>query len=86
MLTSYLIDHYQKHSSTGTNVCYFFFKDDNVEQRDAVVGLSAVLYQLYAPNEELFDVAIEHSSVAGTSLKNFEHLWMIFEDSLECAT
>jgi hypothetical protein len=86
VLTSYLIDHYKKHSAIGTNVCYFFFKDDNVEQRDAVVGLSAVLYQLYSANEELFDVAVEHLSVPGTSLKNFEHLWRIFEDSLECAT
>lgn len=83
MLTSYLIDHYKKHSATGTTICYFFFKDDTVEQSDAVVGLSAVLYQLYSANHELLDAAVEQLSVPGTSLKNVSHLWRIFEDSLK---
>lgn len=86
VLTSYLIDHYKKHSAKGTKLCYFFFKDDNVEQRDAVVGLSAVLYQLCAGNDELLDVAAEHLSETGTSLKNVEHLWRIFEEFLDSAT
>lgn len=85
MLTSYLINHYHKHSATGDNICYFFFKDDNVEQSDAIVGISAVLFQLFSANQELLDVAVEHLTVPGTSLKNVSHLWGIFEDSLKCA-
>lgn len=84
-MTSYLIEHYKKHSAPGTNVCYFFFKDDNVEQSDAVVGLSAVLHQLYSAHNELLDVAVENWSVPGTSLKNVSHLWRLLEDSIKCA-
>lgn len=85
VLTSYLIDHYKRNSAAGTNVCYFFFKDDDVEQRDAVIGLSAVLHQLFWANSKLFDMAFEHLSAPGTILKNVSHLWRIFEDSLERA-
>ncbi|KAJ0123855.1 hypothetical protein J7T55_012326 [Diaporthe amygdali] len=85
VLTSYLINHFQKHSATGINVCYFFFKDDNVEQSDAIVGMSALLYQLYSANQELLDVALKHLGVPGTSLKSVSNLWRIFEDSIRKA-
>ncbi|KAK7713067.1 hypothetical protein SLS63_012212 [Diaporthe eres] len=73
----------QEQAKHCQRICYFFFKDDTVEQSDAIVGLSAVLYQLYSDNHELLDAAVEHLSVPGTSLENVSHLWRIFEDSLK---
>lgn len=86
VLTSYLINHYHKKARPGDNLCYFFFKDDNEEQSDAVAGMSAVLSQFFSANRELQDIAVDHLSVHGNSaLKNVAHLWQIFEDSLRCA-
>src|SRR5262245_10112032 len=47
VLASFLVDHHKNHSASDINVCYFFFKEDNDEQRNVVQGLSALLHQLY---------------------------------------
>ncbi|KAL1860723.1 hypothetical protein Daus18300_009066 [Diaporthe australafricana] len=85
VLTSYLINHYQKYAEADTNVCYFFFKDDNAEQSDAVVGMSAILNQLYLANQKVLDETLEYLNGFDDGLKNVPNLWKIFEESLKCA-
>ncbi|KAF3764298.1 hypothetical protein M406DRAFT_351665 [Cryphonectria parasitica EP155] len=57
VMASFLIDHFKRNAKTDTDVCYFFFKDDSMEQSNAVIGVSAFLHQLYSAHPELTSLA-----------------------------
>jgi hypothetical protein len=82
VLASFLVDQFQS-SKTRTGlpetVCYFFFKDDAVEQKKALYALSAILHQIYAAQPGLLRHALEESQAKGSSktFSNFDALWRI---------
>ncbi|KAL4740402.1 ankyrin repeat protein [Aspergillus similis] len=77
VLTRYLADEYLP-SGTRT-VCYFFFKDDYVDQRQATVALSSIIRQLLIAQPHLVqDPLLDKSETSGDQLvKSFSELWSI---------
>lgn len=75
VLVSYLIDHLRSQQSgiEKVNVCYFFFKSDNDEQRDAIYGLQAVLHQLLQSQRGLLEKAM--SDLNGGNIRSVSALW-----------
>jgi hypothetical protein len=88
VLASFLVDHHKLHSASHTNVCYFFFKADNNEQRDALHGLSTLLHQLYMSQASLTRIAedILKRETPETGIKKLSQiatLWKLIVDSTE---
>ncbi|KAL4782361.1 ankyrin repeat protein [Aspergillus varians] len=80
VLTRYLADEYLP---TGVRtVCYFFFKDDNVDQKRAANALASILRQLLIAQPHLVqDSLLDKSETGGNQLvKSFNELWNIFLD------
>jgi hypothetical protein len=83
VLASFLVDHHKHKSVSHSNVCYFFFKADSNEQRDALYGLSALLYQLYKSQLQLIHNAQNLLKEEGQNLKSLATLWKLLTDSTE---
>ncbi|PWW75243.1 hypothetical protein C7212DRAFT_358351 [Tuber magnatum] len=58
VIASFLVGHLREIRKDAI-VCYFFFKDDNEEQRSATFALCAILHQLFGKNEPLHRYALE---------------------------
>ena len=77
VLSKSLIDIELKSTESRTT-CYFFFKDDNSEQKKAVNALSALLHQLFSQKTFLVHHAIQDFQGQGTKLpQSFHTLWNI---------
>lgn len=77
VLARSLVDIELKASHTRTT-CYFFFKDDNDEQRTASNALCALLHQIFSQKPRLLRHAIGHIQNNGDDLKkNIQLLWEI---------
>jgi hypothetical protein len=73
----HLVDIELKASQTRTT-CYFFFRDDNEQQRMASNALCALLHQLFSQKPQLLIHAIDHVKNNGDDLKkNIHLLWRI---------
>lgn len=81
VMASFLVDHLN-HTKRNDNICYFFFKDDSMEQNDAVISISAFLHQLFSAHPELISLAQETLTVPGNTLVRLESLWNIFVRSV----
>ncbi|GLA80805.1 nuclear factor NF-kappa-B p100 subunit [Aspergillus tubingensis] len=78
VLTRYLVDEVLVGNEQQT-VCYFFFKDDFPDQRNAVSALSAILYQIFLAQPQLLsdeDVNRVHNH-GEELLRSFHTLWNI---------
>lgn len=65
-------------STSSRTTCYFFFKDDNAEQKRVTFALSALLHQLFSQKTELIKHAIPQFDVNGSKLPElFEAQWEI---------
>ncbi|KAI9163640.1 Serine/threonine-protein phosphatase 6 regulatory ankyrin repeat subunit A [Paramyrothecium foliicola] len=65
-------------SSTDRTTCYFFFKDDFIDQKDVNSALRCILHQLFLQRPELLDSAIDEIlSKNEQALKSFTILWDI---------
>ena len=65
-------------STESLTSCYFFFKDDNVEQRSATAALCAILHQLFEQKEALIKYAMPGYRHNGIELPRlFSELWDI---------
>ncbi|PYH30682.1 sex-determining protein fem-1 [Aspergillus neoniger CBS 115656] len=76
VLTKYLVDEVLVGNEQQT-VCYFFFKDDFPDQRNAVSALSAILHQIFLAQPQLLsdeDVNRVHNHGAKL-LQSFHILW-----------
>ncbi|KAI9888001.1 MAG: hypothetical protein M1823_000122 [Watsoniomyces obsoletus] len=82
VLASFLVDELvdtASNASISSTVCYFFFKDDNDGQRDALSALSAVLHQLLSAQRHLITYAMPDFTNMGERFKDdFLTLWDIF--------
>ena len=80
VLARYLIDEVLQHD--GRIICYFFFKDDQLDQRSAANALCAILRQIFAVNLELFTELILNKFERGGErlFTSFGDLWEIFLD------
>ena len=62
--------------------CYFFFKDDNVEQTSATNALCALLHQLFEQRKPLIKHAMSDFRSNGVYLHRlFERLWSILKEA-----
>lgn len=75
VLATFLTDHLRSDPDfvATTNVCYFFFKSDNDEQRDAVYGMQAILTQLFQLQRGLWDKAAK--VLAHERIESINALW-----------
>ena len=80
VLAKSLVDGELKSSKTHTT-CYFFFKDDNLEQKSATNALCAVLHQLFEQKKPLIKHAMADFHSNGAQLHRlFERLWNILKE------
>ncbi|KAI9891703.1 MAG: hypothetical protein M1814_002453 [Vezdaea aestivalis] len=60
------------------NVCFFFFKDDNDQQKSAVLALRAILHQLFEVQNELLKHALPYFKSKGPAfVQEIYTLWEI---------
>lgn len=76
-----------EHELRGTekrSPCFFFFKNDNIEQKSICDALSALLHQLFSQRKDLIKHAISHFDSEGSKLHaRFQKLWMILVAAAE---
>ena len=81
VLASFLVDELNSRDSQAKlpgTVCYFFFKDDNDEQKSAILALCALLHQLFIAESPLIRHAMtefDHKNQKFT--EEFGTLWRI---------
>jgi len=77
VLAKCLIDQEIKSTESRTT-CYFFFKDDDKEQKSLATAFSSLLHQLFAQKQSLIQHAMQDYTTDGDKLPNFFHkLWGI---------
>ena len=82
VLAKSLVDRELKSAKTHTT-CYFFFKDDNLEQTSATNALCAVLHQLFEQKQPLIKHAMADFHSNGVHLHRlFERLWNILKEGV----
>ena len=69
--------------STETHTtCYFFFKDDNIDQKSAANALCALLHQLFEQRKPLIKYAMSDFRSNGIHLSGlFDRLWNILKEA-----
>lgn len=88
VLASYLVGHLKNKDNSlqvPEIVCFFFFKEDNSEQDNAISALQALLHQLYSAQPWLLEHAAKRYLAEGArkTLGQFGALWSIFEASVK---
>jgi len=80
VLASFLVDELKSQPELRDNVYFFFFKDDNDEQRDATFALSALLHQLFKAKRFLIRHAMNDFNSKGAQFtEELDTLWRIFK-------
>lgn len=79
VLVRYLIDSVVQTTESRT-VCYFFFKDDFLDQRNVTSALSCILRQIFIQRPSLLsDEILKKFNSGGETFDNsFSELWQIF--------
>jgi hypothetical protein len=81
VLSKYLVDYGREILSSGVDppkICYFFFKDGDLNRRSGSKALCAVLHQLFIQNWDLFSHAEQDFKQKGEKfLSDFDALWEI---------
>jgi hypothetical protein len=69
-------------SSTSRRSCYFFFKDDNIQQKSSTNALCTLLHQLFSTKPTLLKYAIpDFKSNGGELSRSLSELWNILVDA-----
>lgn len=87
VLASFLIDRFKSSGFQNvmpSTICYFFFKDDNQEQNNAISAISSLLHQLLAATPKLMKHALEPYKFKGKRL--FDELHSLWQILLSAAT
>lgn len=83
VLTSFLVDAQSTDNSRAT-ICYFFFKDDNDQQRRSNFAIAAILHQIYTSQPGLIKHALKWHQAKGTTVStSFPDLWKVFIETVE---
>ncbi len=81
VLSKYLVD--QAFPPASYTTCYFFFKDDNSEQRDSKYAVCALLHQLFVYKPGLLEHALSAIRENGDKVQQLFHaLWTILLGAL----
>ena len=87
VLAKYLVDRRGEALTVRNSmptVCYFFFKDGDIERRDGAKALCALLHQLFLQQPQLYRHAKEDFRTKSDSfLTDFNTLWNIFIKAVE---
>ena len=82
VLANFLVNELQREESQNTlssDVCYFFFKDDNLTQSNALFGVRALLHQLISTRPILpTNLRIEFEAKGEHLFKSFDIVWRSF--------
>jgi hypothetical protein len=82
VLASFLVDELNSPASQSelpSTICFFFFKDDNEEQKNATFALSALLHQLFTAKSSLMKHAEKDFEAKGKKFtQELGTLWRIF--------
>ena len=82
VLAKYLVDRKGEVLSANTQapiICYFFFKDGDVDRADGAKAMCAVLHQLFLQQPHLYKYARDDFENKGEKfLADFDALWNIF--------
>lgn len=85
VLMNYLVDHLRSSENkiqVPEIVCYFFFKEDNSEQNDALHAIAAILHQLYTAQPWLLgQVTGQYLEEGKSILRSFNSLWKLLDTS-----
>lgn len=77
VLASFLVDIFtEMREKEDLNICYFFFKSDNLEQASAVNALQALLHQLFLQQTSLASTGV--SLLPLKALEDIPRLWGAF--------
>jgi hypothetical protein len=84
-LTTFLIDaQVSQKPKKPKSVCYFFFKNDNDEQKFSTYALCAILHQIYTFQPKLLKHAsLQFARKGSTFTKQFDTLWGILKATVE---
>ena len=81
VLSKFLVD--QAFPPASYTTCYFFFKDDNSEQRDSKYAVCALIHQLFAYKPGLLEHALSAVRENGDKVQQLFHtLWTILLGAL----
>ncbi|KIM99288.1 hypothetical protein OIDMADRAFT_126768, partial [Oidiodendron maius Zn] len=81
VLAKHLVDN-ELQASTARSTCYFFFKEDNEDQKTATNAVCALLHQLFSQKPYLLKHAERALKQDGIHLHtNFSKLWSILIDA-----
>ncbi|PWW80015.1 hypothetical protein C7212DRAFT_361488 [Tuber magnatum] len=81
VIASFLVDHLRAH--TDATVCYFFFKDDNDEQKRATFAVCALLHQIFKARTHLTKFAEGQFKAKGKGFtEEVNALWDILVKSV----
>ena len=87
VLAKYLVDRRGEALSVQDNkptVCYFFFKDGDVERRDGAKAVCALLHQLFMQQPQLYRHAKEDfKNKSDSFLTDLDTLWNILMNAVE---
>ncbi|KAF4466981.1 ankyrin repeat [Fusarium albosuccineum] len=64
-----------------TNLCYFFFKSDNYDQRSGITALQSLIRQLCHKCPRLIPMVVDY--LRGKSLEDLRALWLTFVASIQ---
>ena len=82
VLVKYLVDQKGEVLSANTQaptICYFFFKDGDVDRVDGVKAMCAILHQLFLQQPHLYKYTCDDFENKGEKfLVDFDALWNIF--------
>lgn len=77
VLAKSLIDE-ELQSTQSRTTCYFFFKDDNADQKSVTFALSALLHQLFSQKRGLIKHALHQFKINGSKLPQlFDSQWEV---------
>ena len=79
VLAKYLVDEFLPNSKRTRTVCYFFFKDDFSDQKNAANAIAAILRQLFTTQPHLLSNSVMDKlhTDGNKLLESFNDLWSI---------
>jgi len=81
VISKYIIDSLLRVAPRNKTICYFFFKEDNEDQRTVTNALCAVLHQLFVQKPHLQNYAAEVLQQNGEKMiHSVDLLWKLLED------
>ncbi|KAF4631578.1 hypothetical protein G7Y89_g6554 [Cudoniella acicularis] len=80
---NYLLIDAQTIDVTDAITSYFFFKDDNEQQRTATLAISGLLHQIFTAQPQLLKHGVQWIKSRSVNRMEFNPLWKLFTDTIQ---